>query len=252
MRLLVDAGNTRIKWRIVSAGVLHASGATQTVAAAELEPVWRCFPLTRALISCVADETTQTTLRRAFASIGVTPRWLTPEREKYGLVNRYEQPEKLGADRYAALIAAARLKLGDCIVVNVGTATTVDMLSRNAEFLGGVIVPGPDLMRASLLRGTGQVENRMRSSTVSLPGVGIAAWPRDTDTAVEMGIALAQAGVINALCARMPIPDARPPLVILSGGARDKVRDWLQLELIEIEDLVLEGLAWIDLDTAAC
>lgn len=251
MMLLIDAGNTRIKWRVVEAGVLHAAGAVRTEEVAELFNAWRQLHLNGALVSCVADAETRSSLGRILASLGVVVHWLVPAREKHGLINLYDVPEKLGSDRYAALIAAARLRMGDCIVVSVGTATTVDMLSRKGEFLGGVIVPGPDLMRASLLGATGQVERCMQSQRVHSLFADNAALPRNTDTAVGMGIALAQAGVIHAVCERMPLSDARPPLLILSGGARDKVRGWLRLEMMEIEDLVLEGLAWIALEMAA-
>jgi len=246
MMLLVDAGNTRIKWRIVAGRELHASGAVPTNQVADLAQAWRPYRLTGAVLSCVADAAAQAGLARILAEAGLVAHWIEPEREKYGLINHYTAPEKLGPDRYAALIAAARLKLGACVVVSVGTATTVDMLARNGEFLGGVIIPGPDLMRAALLAGTGQIETRLRGDDLS---ANLAAPPRDTATAVGMGIALAQAGVVRAMCERMQNVAEQLPLVILTGGARAQVRDWLRVELIEIEDLVLEGLAWIALDT---
>jgi len=206
------------------------------------------------VLSCGADAAARAGLTRILAELAVPAQWLEPEREKYGLINLYDAPEKLGSDRYAALVAAARLKLGDCVVVSVGTATTVDMLSRNGAFLGGVIIPGPDLMRAALLAATGQIESRMQGDDPRTnPAVNLdtdpALWPRDTDTAVGMGIALAQVGVVNAMCERMPGTAEQPPLVILTGGARVQIRGWLRVQLIEIEDLVLEGLAWIALDT---
>jgi type III pantothenate kinase len=249
MILLVDAGNTRIKWRIVSGRELLAYGVVLTTQVATLEQSWRAYPLTGAVLSCVADAAVRAGLTSLMATQGIAAHWVLPVREKYGLTNLYDAPEQLGADRYAALIAAARLQLRDCVVVSVGTATTVDMLGRNGVFLGGVIVPGPDLMRAALLGGTGQVEARMRQEGSS---VTPTALPRDTDTAVAMGIALAQAGVVKAMCERMPGAPDQQPLVILTGGARDQLRDWLSNEVIEIEDLVLEGLAWIarDLDLA--
>jgi type III pantothenate kinase len=246
MILLVDAGNTRIKWRIVSGRDLQASGAVRTTQVATLEASWRAYPLTGAVLSCVADAAARAGLDRLMATLGIVARWVQPVREKYGLTNLYDAPEQLGADRYAALIAATRLKQRDCVVVSAGTATTVDMLGRNGVFLGGVILPGADLMRAALLGGTGQVEARMRQEGSS---VTPTALPRDTDTAVAMGIALAQVGAVKAMCERLPGAPDQQPLVILTGGARDRLRGWLSNEVIEIEDLVLEGLAWIALDS---
>ena len=246
MILLVDAGNTRIKWRIVSGRELRASGTVLTTQVATLEPSWRAHPLSGAVLSCVADAAARAGLTRLMATLDIVVRWVQPVREKYGLTNLYDAPEQLGADRYAALIAAARLRQRDCVVVSAGTATTVDMLGRNGVFLGGVIIPGADLMRAALLGGTGEVEARMRQAGSSAPPT---ASPRDTDTAVAMGIALAQAGVVKAMCERMSGAPDQQPLVILTGGARDWLRGWLSNEVIEIEDLVLEGLAWIALDS---
>jgi len=250
MMLLVDAGNTRIKWRIVSGRTLQAAGAVPTANVADLALAWQPHRLTGAVLSCVADAAAQAGLVRLMAELGLPVQWLVPAREKYGLINLYDVPERLGADRYAALIAAARLKLGDCVVVSVGTATTVDMLSRNNEFLGGVIIPGPDLMRAALLGGTGQIESRMQGDATSANNIGNpSTLPRNTDAAVDLGIVLAQAGVVTAVCGRMPVA-SEPPLVILTGGARTQIRGWLRGQLIEIEDLVLEGLAWIALESA--
>jgi type III pantothenate kinase len=257
MMLLVDAGNTRIKWRIVVGRSLQANGVVPTAAVAELAQAWCSYPLTGAVLSCVADASTHDSLAQLMAALRIeVVHWVVPGCEKYGLINLYDVPEKLGSDRYAALIAAARLQLGNCVVVSIGTATTVDMLGRNNEFLGGVIVAGPDLMRSALLGGTGQIKSRMQAAAMGAKDLSPdfmldpEVVPRNTDAAVEMGIALAQVGVIKGVCERMPGATEQPPLVILTGGARRQISSGLRLQLIEIEDLVLEGLAWIALDLA--
>jgi type III pantothenate kinase len=139
------------------------------------------------------------------------------------------------------------------VVICAGTATTVDMLSKNNEFLGGVIIPGSALMRAALLQGTRQIENRMRVTAEE--ALDFQAWPRDTDQAVRLGIGLAQAGTVRAMCDRLPRLPGEPVWLVLTGGARAMLRDGLtwqvnggvQVQLVEIEDLVLEGLAWVAL-----
>jgi len=253
MILLVDAGNTRIKWRVVEGAVLHAAGVAPSGNWAELAAAWQRFHLTRAVLSCVADATVQTGLAKILDMSRTAAHWLVAEREKYGVRNHYSMPAQLGADRYAALIAVARLKLGDCVLASVGTATTVDQLDYKGEFLGGIILPGPDMMRAALLGGTGQIEQRMLAQLVR-PATDLSLPPpRDTATAVATGIALAQAGAINAMLQNMrqvmhqvktELADAQP-LLILTGGAREQVRAGLRCEMIEIDDLVLDGLAWI-------
>jgi type III pantothenate kinase len=249
--LLIDAGNTRIKWRIVAGGALCAAGVSPTADAAGLNAAWRPFALTRAVLSCVADAALQADLIDRLTARGVSVQRLVAERERYGVINRYEFPEKLGADRYAALIAAARLQLDDCVVASIGTATTLDWLDRNREFRGGVILPGPDLMRGALLGGTRQIESRMQDDVD--PGNFAAAGffpPRTTNSAVSGGIHLAQVGAIQAFCAAVQAETGTRPQLLLTGGARARLLPGLHMELIEIEDLVLEGLAWIARETA--
>lgn len=256
MILLVDAGNTRIKWRVVgdltgACRALHGMGVVATGDWAELAAAWQPFPLTRAVLSCVADAAVQAGLAGILAACGTPAHWLAAEREKYGVFNHYRVPEQLGADRYAALIAVARLKLGDCVVASVGTATTIDQLDRQGAFLGGVILPGPDMMRAALLGGTGQIERRMSAQAGLATDWSLAPPPRDTAAAVATGIALTQTAAINAMLEAMrqaAADSATPPLLILTGGAREQVRAGLRCELIEMDDLVLDGLAWIALE----
>lgn len=256
MILLVDAGNTRIKWRVVgdpadAFRAQHGMGVVATGDWAELAAAWQPFPVTRAVLSCVADAAVQAGLAQILAARGTLALWLAAQREKYGVFNHYRVPEQLGADRYAALIAVTRLKLGDCVVASVGTATTIDQLDGKGAFLGGVILPGPDMMRAALLGGTGQIERRMHAHAGLATEWSLTPPPRDTAAAVATGIALAQAATIHAMLESMRQAAADPatsPMLILTGGAREQVRAGLRCELIEMDDLVLDGLAWIALE----
>lgn len=243
MILLVDAGNTRIKWAFLAAGEIRPGGSWPTRDVAGLRAVWRPpagDQITAALLACVAGEPVRATLAALLDSLGVPARWIAAEAAAHGLSNRYQPPQSLGADRYAALVGAARRLRRDCVVVGVGTALTADMLTAEGEFLGGCIVPGPDLMRSALFSGTA--------------GVGPAAggwqdFPRATGAAVDTGIALALAGVVRGLRERLARGRAdASPAVVLTGGARSWVRPLLAGDVIEIDELVLEGLAWIARD----
>jgi type III pantothenate kinase len=254
MILLVDAGNSRIKWRIVDALRRVASGVVDSVDALQLEAAWRPYTPMQALLSCVATDSVRDNLAGMLDRSGIAAHWLLAERERYGVLNLYDIPEQLGSDRYAALIAVQKLKLGECVVASIGTATTVDRLDAAGVFRGGIILPGPDMMRMALLGGTGQIAPRYAATPLSLESSGrLASPPRSTAAAVTAGIGLAQAGAIQVFCNVGLEADheadhearRKPPLLVLSGGARAQVRDWLALELIEIDDLVLEGLAWV-------
>lgn len=244
MILLVDVGNTRIKWATWSGGEVRRDGVCPTHAEADLAGVCSQTGIAHAVVVCVAGEEVRLSLAQRLENAGVIVHWVHPEYSAHGLLNRYQPPESLGADRYAALIGADRGFQRDCVVVGVGTAMTVDMLTGAGEFLGGCIVPGPDLMRASLFTGTAGV------------GPSSGGWrdfPRDTGAAVDSGIALALLGVVQGLRARLAgIDGTEPgdslPAVILTGGARAYLRPLLPGEVFEIDELVLEGLAWIARD----
>jgi type III pantothenate kinase len=151
--------------------------------------------------------------------------------------NRYERPEQLGTDRWASLIAARALHAGPCLVVNAGTATTVDMLDGDGSFLGGAILPGVDLMRFVLHEHTGRLplDEGMLQDT-----------PRNTLDAIETGCRHAQAGAVERIYRKFRDMDGAP-LCIVGGGAGRALVDQLSMPRRYVENLVLEGLAHIAL-----
>ncbi|MDD5388425.1 MAG: type III pantothenate kinase [Gallionellaceae bacterium] len=243
MILLLDAGNTRVKWGVRQAGAWLARGVCPTREVAGLRADLAAFSLRRALLCCVANEATRAALDKLLVDRVEQLAWLTAALDAHGVRNAYQPPESLGADRYAALVAVARRGLGDCVVASVGTALTVDALTADGRFLGGVIAPGPDLMRAALLDGTAGV--RAYSGSVDS---SVAGFPRATGAAVASGIALAQAGVVLGMRERLARLSGNPVTVLLSGGARALLTSLLEPPVVEADDLVLEGLAWIAKD----
>jgi type III pantothenate kinase len=151
-----------------------------------------------------------------------------------GVRNLYEEPQRLGADRWAALIAARHLHPGAALVVCAGTATTADILDHEGTFQGGLILPGLDLMLQSLARNTAQ-----------LPlAVGrFAGLPRNTADAIVSGCLHAQAGAIERMFAQVAsYPDA---ICLVSGGAAPQLFDLLRIPKRQAANLVLEGLVRI-------
>ena len=150
------------------------------------------------------------------------------------MTSRYERPEQLGPDRWAALVAARALHGGPCLVVNAGTATTADVLSEMGEFLGGAILPGVELMRFVLHEHTGRLpiqEGDFRDT------------PRNTVDAIETGCRHAQAGAVE----RMHRIAGRDALCLVSGGAGEALAKQLPFPCRYVENLVLDGLARIAL-----
>jgi type III pantothenate kinase len=190
------------------------------------------------VISNVAGDGAHQLLVNWTSIFDTEPLWLRGEAERCGVRSRYERPEQLGPDRWAALVAARSLHNGPCLVVNSGTATTVDMLAADGTFLGGAILPGVELMRFVLHEHTGRLpmqEGHYRET------------PRNTIDAIETGCRHAQAGAIERMYRAFRELDGNP-LCVVSGGAGRLLMEQIAAPRRYVENLVLEGLARIALD----
>lgn len=242
MILAIDAGNSRVKWGWYDAGPAGrgwASIATVSLIefAAAAHPV-NPFSVThdnptRIVVSNVAGEGARQLIVNWTSIFNAEPQWVRGERTRCGVRSLYEHPEQLGPDRWAALVAARALAPGRaCLVVNAGTATTVDSLSAAGEFLGGLILPGVDLMRYVLHEHTGRLP---------LQEGNFVEAPRNTVDAIETGCRHAQAGAVERMFRLMP----KECLCIVSGGGGPALIERLPIPCRYVENLVLEGLARI-------
>ncbi|ATE58571.1 type III pantothenate kinase [Thauera sinica] len=234
MILLVDAGNTRVKWRLVGADAAtpRAEGACTHDEIERLgAPLARYAPITRIVGTNVAGPAVAGHFAALAQAWGVVPEWVTPTASCAGVTNRYDDPAQLGADRWAALIGARRLHAGDCLVVSAGTATTVDLLTADGCFEGGLILPGVELMQRALASGTAQLP---------LTEGHFAPAPRCTADAIRSGCLQAQAGAVERMFRQ--IADRPDPLCLLAGGAADAFAPLLGLPLRRVDSLVLPGL----------
>ncbi|MDP1995862.1 MAG: type III pantothenate kinase [Gallionella sp.] len=235
MRLLIDAGNTRIKWALVDGQNWLRTGTLAVDQASTLAQLFADVQGVQQIwISNVAGEG----VARHIRDIGSGRQadrfhFIVAQAAQCGVRNGYSAPSQLGSDRWAALIAAWHLVRGACLVVNSGTATTVDALSATGEFIGGLILPGVELMQRSLNDATAQLS----------PAQGIyAAFPRNTADALFSGAIQACCGAIerqHALLGGSGIP------VVLSGGGSAILSDRLNLPLHVVDNLVLQGLLLI-------
>jgi type III pantothenate kinase len=158
-----------------------------------------------------------------------------------GVHNGYERPERLGSDRWAALIAAWN-QVGDaCLVVNCGTATTVDALSAQGEFLGGLILPGVSLMQHSLATNTAQLMEEQGE---------LRDFPRNTADAIHSGMLRATLGAIRHQYGLLQSGGATVRC-LLGGGAAGVVQPHLDLPSERMDNLVLTGLQIIG-ESKAC
>lgn len=230
--IAIDAGNTRIKWGIHDGARWLDQGALPTGEVSRLGEVSTFWPRGERVVACnVAGEAVGATISAALASRFGALHWLRSSAQCCGVRNGYEYPERLGADRWAALIGARAQTADACLVVCVGTATTVDWLAADGEFRGGLILPGVDLMRASLARNTAQLplaEGEFRCA------------PRNTMDAIVSGCLHAQIGAIERMYAKLAAePGAR---CLLTGGAAPSLVPHLQIPFVLVESLILDGL----------
>jgi len=239
--LAIDAGNTRIKWGVRSAGAWSALGSVATPQAASLASDLVAQARVERAIACnVAGAQVEGELVRACAQLGARLRLVHPSGYAAGVTNRYRDPGQLGPDRWAALVAARASGAGPKVVATAGTALTVDALSSAGEFLGGLIVPGPTLMRHSLASGTA----RLRETDGHF-----ADFPASTADAITSGAIQACAGAIARVVGSLERREGVRPAVLLSGGAAREISPHLELPHEVRENLVLEGLACLDAES---
>jgi type III pantothenate kinase len=245
MRLLIDAGNTRVKWAVTASDqpttVWEAEGsadhdALDGLAGQWTAQGWRGREISAVWISNVAGDALALRLTQSLALAGVAPdalHWFASQPACAGVRNGYRAPEQLGCDRFAAMIGARHQHPErNLLVVNAGTATTVDALTADGEFIGGMILPGLGTMARSLAVNTAQ-----------LPAVGEAVLEQtladNTRQAIISGCLSAQAGAIERAFAQHP---GHSPLCLISGGAAAFIAPHLQITHALVPNLVLAGL----------
>jgi type III pantothenate kinase len=236
MRILaVDAGNSRIKWGLWDGGWLRQDSVAKDDAPL-LAVAWHLLDGPRYLVASNVAGAQVTEWLNAWArSQGLTVRWVTSQSEQCGVRNGYREPAQLGADRWAALIAARHFAGGAALAVSAGTAVTIDALTQEGKFLGGLIVPGLDLMASVLARGTAGLPRA--------PGV-IAQFPESTADAIASGAMHSVCGAIERMERALAERGAEPQ-ILLSGGAAQAIRNHLGRPVRLVPNLVLEGLRLI-------
>jgi type III pantothenate kinase len=262
--LLVDVGNTRIKWAVLHDGVMsdvsfaptrhahHEVNHDSIRALVESANAFRQqFSVSRAVISSVAGDAVRDTMDHTLAANGLASiEWLVSLPTRCGVINRYRDAAQLGVDRFAALIGAHHLptlRESAKLVVGAGTAITIDALTREGEFLGGVILPGIATMRQSLNRATAQ-----------LPDVGAihtSNFPRDTEIAISTGTLEAALGAISIRLAQFRREIKTNVTMVLAGGGASMLAEHMASDehtpIVLQENLVLHGLAKIAAESSA-
>lgn len=244
-RLLIDQGNTRIKWMPAVDGVLETGlngrGDLSALAAAVDD-----FPgtLASARISGVAG---QDRLRRIVefckATWNIEAEVMTSKAEQAGVRNAYRDPQRLGVDRWLALVGAVA-KYGKPVVVwDMGTASTLDAVDARGRHLGGMIYPGPATMLRSL-----ESDTRL-PVPMNFEDAGIISWVgagENTSECILKGVLAAQVGTLNQFLRHVSLQMSEEPQLIATGGAAEKILPLLDFEYIHDPWLVFRGMLAAD------
>lgn len=251
--LAIDAGNTRVKW-----GLFNASGnMLKNDACLNADLAMTTLPEAgRVVVSNVAGPAIKAQLISLLPK-NIPIQWISAQLHACGVSNRYDQAETLGTDRWAALIAAWHLKQAPCVVVNAGTAVTIDALStdpqsndRQAEFLGGLILPGLNLMQQSLGLATAQLPN-LALAPHSTAQTHVNIFAKNTADAIYAGALHAIVGAIHLMAHELNLQCQQMPCIVISGGNAPMIYQQLikQNPAIEVtqqavivDNLVLQGL----------
>jgi type III pantothenate kinase len=235
--LLVDIGNTRVKWALLRGGSPRSAAALAHGGSADaMKTLVRRLPrdVDRVLAVSVAGA------RAIRARYAFRPEFIRSSRVAGGVTNGYRDVWRLGVDRWVGAIGAFHLAGGrDVLVASIGTALTIDLVSAQGRHQGGAIIPGPDTMVDSLLAGTNGIRRRaagLRASARSL-------YARDTASALAAGARFAAAAFIDRAVREAMRAQGSRPLLVLTGGGAAQVRPLLGSGCRVVPDLVLRGLA---------
>ncbi|HET7307064.1 MAG TPA: type III pantothenate kinase [Gammaproteobacteria bacterium] len=240
MNLLIDIGNSRIKWAVANGTKLGETHVAPT----------RPFPVGFAAIGAMPDmparivcanvagaEAAEAVTAWANERYSLTPVLLQAEEQAFGVRNAYGRPERLGADRWAALIGARWRSNQAVCVIDCGTAITVDLLDDDGHHRGGLIGPGVATMRRALYGTTAGIADE---------GEGVMApLAADTRSAVTAGTLYMAAAFIDRARTEIEAMRARDLPCLLTGGDATVVAPLLSGRYEMAPDLVLEGLAVI-------
>ena len=259
MILLIDVGNTRTKWALASdTDVVHNNQTTALsnfgvcmnteLALSSLQI--SAQNASKVVVANVAGEQMAQQLQQLLSPLAI--QFIKPAFKACGVTNGYFEPEKLGVDRFAALIAAWHLGQRSCLLVNAGTAITIDALDSQGVFLGGTIMPGLHMMRAALGDNTANLGSSIGS---------YISFPNNTKDAIETGCINAAIGAIVLRLNNMQAQQSEKLQVILTGGDASKllaainqlenkviIAPYFETQLLP--NLVLQGLFLLERERA--
>ena len=242
--MAIDVGNTRLKWTLYDR---PAAGARMLAQGAEFleqidrlgEVVWSQIPEPTTMLGCIVAATAvKHRVQEQMEQWNVEPRWVVASEAEAGLVNGYDFPARLGADRWVAMIGARHHKLRrgpprPILLVMVGTAVTVEAIDQHGRFVGGLILPGHGIMLRALESGT---------AGLHVPTGDVVEFPTNTSDALTSGGTFAIAGACERMFQHLFKRCAAEPLCLMTGGAGWKMLPAMTRPFELIESMIFDGL----------
>ncbi|HSV61383.1 MAG TPA: type III pantothenate kinase [Variovorax sp.] len=243
--LAIDIGNTRLKWSMFEAprpgAALLAHGAEFLDHIERLaEGPWAELPPAASMLGCVVagDAVRRRAEEQIHERFDCAARWVVPSHAEAGIINGYDHPTRLGADRWVAMIGARHRMLAEgpaqpMVVVLIGTAVTVEAVDQHGRFLGGLILPGHGIMLRALESGT---------AGLHVPTGEVVEFPTNTSDALTSGGTYAIAGAVERMVAHVREHCGQDPARYMTGGAGWKMAPAMATEFELVDSLIMDGL----------
>jgi type III pantothenate kinase len=242
--LAIDVGNTRLKWALYDnphrQATLLAQGAEFLDNIDKLaEGAWSALTPPQRMLGCaVAGDAVRRRVEEQMEIWDAAPQWVVSNATEAGIVNGYDFPARLGADRWVAMIGAwHRTQTQDparpLVVVMVGTAVTVDAIDASGKFLGGLILPGHGIMLKALESGT---------AGLHVPTGDVREFPTNTSDALTSGGTYAIAGAVERMVQHVRRHCGTEPKCVMTGGAGWKMAPSMSVQFELVDNLIFDGL----------
>ncbi len=243
--LAIDIGNTRLKWSLYDAA---RPGASLLAHGAEFldhierlaDGPWAELPGPSSMLGCAVagDAVRRRAEEQVVERFDCSPRWVVSSAAEAGIVNGYDHPTRLGADRWVAMIGARHRMLAQgpacpMVVVMIGTAVTVEAVDAYGKFLGGLILPGHGIMLRALESGT---------AGLHVPTGEVREFPTNTSDALTSGGTYAIAGAVERMVQHVRAHCGAEPACYMTGGAGWKMAPSMNGNFELVDSLIMDGL----------
>lgn len=252
--MLVDAGNSRLKWALLKTSELSPVSYEPYVVSSRLDVIFRVLvsiKVKRLLIVHVLGEEFELSLQDYCQANHIQLHIIKSQGSAYGITNAYDDAKQLGADRFVALVAvhqqnmlrsevvdsamnSANIHAVNSIVISCGTAVTIDALNDRGEHLGGLILPGLQLWKEVLIKGATLLE--------SSDSHQVDIFAKNTKQGIAGGSLYGLAGAIDHIGDEMSQQFTKPVERIISGGCAEALLPYFNNNYKYKANLVMQGL----------